>query len=80
MRKENLGLERKLRTKKKPIIGKRKILVMDDEEMVRDVTAAMLSKLGYEVEVAVGGVLPLTNLKHLDHIQPSWSFGCNCLD
>jgi CheY-like chemotaxis protein len=55
MRNEDLGLEKKPRTKKKPIMGKRKILVMDDEDMVREVTAAMLSKLGYEVEVAVEG-------------------------
>ncbi|MBL7177914.1 MAG: PAS domain S-box protein [Desulfobacteraceae bacterium] len=55
LRNAGLGLERKLRTKKKPIIGKRKILVMDDEEMVRDVTAAMLSKIGYEVELAKEG-------------------------
>jgi len=52
---EDLGLERKLMTKKKPVTGKKKILVMDDEEMVREVTDAMLSKLGYEVEVAVEG-------------------------
>ncbi len=29
---------------------------MDDEEMVRDVTAAMLRYMGYEVELAVDGV------------------------
>ena len=28
---------------------------MDDEDMVREVTAAMLSKLGYEVEIAAEG-------------------------
>jgi len=55
MRNEDLGLERKLMTKKKPVTGKKKILVMDDEDMVREVTAAMLSKLGYEVEIAVEG-------------------------
>jgi len=55
LRNADLGLERKLRTKQKPIIGKIKILVMDDEDMVREVTAAMLSRLGYEVEVAVEG-------------------------
>ena len=33
-----------------------RILVMDDEEMLRDVSSAMLSKLGYEVEVATDGV------------------------
>ena len=29
---------------------------MDDEEMLRDVSYAMLSKLGYEVKVAIDGV------------------------
>ena len=33
-----------------------RVLVMDDEEMVRDVSAAMLSNLGYEVEGAIDGV------------------------
>ena len=34
----------------------RRVLVMDDEEMLRDVSSAMLSKLGYEVKVAIDGV------------------------
>jgi len=33
-----------------------RILVMDDEEMVRNVSNALLTHLGYEVEVAVEGV------------------------
>ena len=33
----------------------KRVLVMDDEEMVRNVTAAMLNKFGYEVELAVEG-------------------------
>ena len=33
-----------------------RILVMDDEEMLRDVSSAMLTKLGYEAEVAIDGV------------------------
>ncbi|MBW1861366.1 MAG: response regulator [Deltaproteobacteria bacterium] len=33
-----------------------RVLVMDDEEMLRDVSSAMLSKLGYEVKVAIDGV------------------------
>jgi signal transduction histidine kinase/ActR/RegA family two-component response regulator len=41
--------------REKPVTGGGRILVMDDEDMVRDVFAAMLSKLGYEVEVAVEG-------------------------
>ncbi len=33
-----------------------KILVMDDEELLRDVTKALLTRLGYNAEVAVEGV------------------------
>ncbi|MFH1954632.1 MAG: ATP-binding protein [Pseudomonadota bacterium] len=33
-----------------------RVLVMDDEEMVRDVSAAMLSRFGYQVEFAADGV------------------------
>ncbi|MCJ7686573.1 MAG: response regulator, partial [Desulfobacteraceae bacterium] len=45
---------------KKPIPKKlvpqgEKILVMDDEKLVRDVTAALLGYIGYEVELAVDG-------------------------
>ena len=36
--------------------GKGRILVMDDEEIVREVAGRMLEYLGYEVEVAVDGV------------------------
>lgn len=39
----------------RPIVGKGKILVMDDEEMIRDVALQMLSHIGYEVEVAEDG-------------------------
>ncbi|MCP4574997.1 MAG: PAS domain S-box protein [Deltaproteobacteria bacterium] len=41
---------------KKPVTRSGKILVMDDEEMVRNATAAMLGHMGYVVEVAVDGV------------------------
>ncbi|MBW1863688.1 MAG: response regulator [Deltaproteobacteria bacterium] len=34
----------------------KRVLVMDDEEMVRDVSKALLTHLGYEAEVAVDGV------------------------
>ncbi|MFQ5809973.1 MAG: response regulator [Armatimonadota bacterium] len=37
------------------IAGTGRILVMDDEEMVRDVAARMLTHLGYEVECAADG-------------------------
>jgi len=38
-----------------PIVGKGKILVMDDEEMVRDMAGDMLSHLHYEVHLAKNG-------------------------
>jgi PAS domain S-box-containing protein len=40
---------------KRLLIGKGKILVMDDEEFIRDVAIQMLSKIGYEVLVANDG-------------------------
>jgi two-component system cell cycle sensor histidine kinase/response regulator CckA len=35
--------------------GKGKIMVMDDEEMIRDVSQALLSRLGYQVVLAADG-------------------------
>jgi PAS domain S-box-containing protein len=40
---------------KRLFVGKGKILVMDDEEFIRDVATQMLSKIGYEVSVANDG-------------------------
>ena len=40
---------------KRLLIGKGKILVMDDEEFIRDVAIQMLSMIGYEVSVANDG-------------------------
>jgi len=37
------------------LLGQGKILVMDDERMLRDVAGAMLTKLGYKVEFAKDG-------------------------
>jgi PAS domain S-box-containing protein len=37
------------------LVGKGKILVMDDEEMVREVLGRLLVRLGYEVEFAADG-------------------------
>lgn len=37
------------------IVGKGKVLVMDDQESVRDVADKMLTHLGYNVELAVDG-------------------------
>ncbi len=42
-------------TKEKPLVGKGRILVMDDEEIVRDVAGQMLTLLGYEVSFATNG-------------------------
>jgi CheY-like chemotaxis protein len=38
-----------------PIQGQGRILVMDDEKMVREVMGAMLKKLGYQGDFAVNG-------------------------
>ncbi|MGR3319591.1 MAG: response regulator [Candidatus Anammoxibacter sp.] len=40
---------------KSPVKGQGRILLMDDEEMIRDAGAQMLSYLGYEVEFAING-------------------------
>ena len=39
----------------KPIIGKGRILLMDDEDVVRDIASEILKEIGYEVEVAKDG-------------------------
>ena len=36
-------------------MGKGRILVMDDEEIIRDVLSSMLEFLGYEVEFSLDG-------------------------
>ena len=36
-------------------MGQGKVLVMDDEEMVREVLGGMLSRLGYEADFASDG-------------------------
>jgi CheY-like chemotaxis protein len=41
--------------KKRLFIGKGKILVMDDEEFIRDLAIKLLSEIGYEVSVANDG-------------------------
>jgi CheY-like chemotaxis protein len=40
---------------KAPVSGRGRILVMDDEEMIRTLAGKILSHLGYQVEVAVNG-------------------------
>lgn len=37
------------------LMGRGKILVMDDEEIIREIAGKMLSRIGYEVEVAIDG-------------------------
>ncbi len=36
--------------------GRERVLIMDDEEVVRDIASAILTELGYEVEVSEDGV------------------------
>jgi len=42
-------------TAEQPLTGKGRILVMDDEEIVRDVAGSVLTRIGYEVEFARDG-------------------------
>lgn len=48
-------LTRRKDSREEPIRGEGKILVMDDEAIVRDVTGQILKKLGYDVEFAGDG-------------------------
>lgn len=43
------------KTKAQPAIGKGRILVVDDEEYIRDLVENILSKFGYEVSVVLDG-------------------------
>jgi PAS domain S-box-containing protein len=45
----------KISEERKPLAGKGRILLMDDEEMVREIAGEMLVFLGYEVEFAENG-------------------------
>jgi CheY-like chemotaxis protein/anti-sigma regulatory factor (Ser/Thr protein kinase) len=38
-----------------PIVGKGRILLMDDEDVVRDIAGEILKEIGYEVEIAKDG-------------------------
>ncbi len=49
---------------KRLFIGKGKILVMDDEEFIRDLAVQMLSKIGYEVSVAHDGNEAIEMYRH----------------
>lgn len=48
-------IERVEAVEEKLVSGKEKILVMDDDDIVRDVAGKMLTKLGYEVDFARDG-------------------------
>ncbi len=48
----------------KPVKGKGRVLVMDDEEMVRDVSAEMLDLLGYEAVCATEGEEAVSIFEH----------------
>jgi CheY-like chemotaxis protein len=55
----------------KPTMGQGKVLVMDDEEMVREVLGGMLSRLGYEVDFASDGSQTIEKfVKAKETIQP----------
>ncbi len=48
-------LTRKLRKTDRPIIGKGKVLLMDDEKYIRDIANEMLSNIGYKVITTIDG-------------------------
>jgi len=57
---------------KNPVAGKGKILVMDDQEIVRKTLGAMLNFFGYEVSFAInGGEAIEVYLKELSEINPT---------
>jgi len=49
--------------KEEPLMGKGRVLVMDDEEMVREVLDSMLEHIGYEVEFAKDGIEAIEQYK-----------------
>lgn len=53
----------KKKLEEKVIVGKGRILIMDDEEMIRDVLSQMLRRLGYEVESSKDGTEAIESYK-----------------
>ncbi|MDP8215291.1 MAG: response regulator [Candidatus Euphemobacter frigidus] len=49
------GIEERKSLEEKLISGQGKVLIMDDEELVRDVTGRMLERIGYEIEFSNDG-------------------------
>jgi len=58
--------------------GNRKILIMDDEEIIRDVAGEMLRHFGYEVEFAEDGIEALE--KYADAMKSGISFDAVIMD
>jgi len=54
---------------KKPQLGKRRILVMDDEQVVRYIAGEFLKHLGYEVELAEDGAEAVARYKKAQESQ-----------
>ena len=52
---EPVGIKKTPPISRKPVLGKGKILVMDDEAMIRELTGNMLGHLGYEADFAEEG-------------------------
>ncbi len=53
----------------KPVLGKGKILLMDDEEMIRDVVGKMLRHIGYEVEFGRDGTEAIERYKNARELE-----------
>jgi PAS domain S-box-containing protein len=78
--------------KKETFVGKGRILIMDDEELIRNVVKELLGRLGYEVETAKDGALAIDIYKKeleagrpfdaaiLDLTVPGGMGGKECLD
>ena len=58
--------------------GTRKILIMDDEEIIREVAGEMLKHFGYEVEVAKDGAEALE--KYANAMKSGTSFDAVIMD
>lgn len=53
--KKEAKLEAKPVIMEQPVTGKGKVLIMDDEELIRDLLSEMLTNIGYEVALAISG-------------------------
>jgi len=62
----------------KPLAGKGRILVMDDEEIIRGVVGSMLESLGYQVEFAENGAEAVE--KYRRNVQSGTPFDLVILD